>query len=365
MLSTKLGFQSLNRRKFNTLLGLAGMGMALTFSACAPATNGGPDKTASGGTMPEEIRIGYQVVPNAELLAKAEGLVEENLPDTKISWIKYSSGGDVNKAMAAGELDAGLAGSVPVSTGIATDLPYQVYFIHDLIGDNEALAVRTDSGIIRLEDIKGKKIAVPFGSTTHFSLLSALESNGIDVSEVDVVDMSPDETMAAWESGEIDGSFIWHPTLGKMLDSDGIVLTSAKQLAEEGIITADLAVVNKEFASQYPEAMAQYVSALDEAVEMYRAEPEAAAASISGELGLDAEKTLAAMDELVWLSAEEQASPKYLGTADKPGALAKVLKESAEFMVSQGAIEAAPELEVYNGALYTEAVNSASEVAAK
>ncbi len=365
MLSNKFRFQSVSRRKFNTLLGLAGVGMALTFSACAPNGTETSSGAANTGTMPEEIRIGYQVVPNAELLAKAEGLVEENLPDTKISWIKYSSGGDVNKAMAAGELDAGLAGSVPVSTGIATDLPYQVYFIHDLIGDNEALAVRTDSGIIRLEDIKGKKIAVPFGSTTHFSLLSALENNGIDVSEVNVVDMTPDETLAAWESGEIDGGFIWHPTLGKMLDNNGIMLTSAKQLAEEGIITADLAVVNKEFASQYPGAMAQYVSALDEAVEMYRAEPEAAAAAISGELGLDAEKTLAAMDELVWLSAEEQASPKYLGTADKPGSLAKVLKESAEFMVTQGAIEAAPELEIYKGALYSDAVNAASEVAAK
>lgn len=43
----------------------------------------------------------------------------------------------------------------------------------------------------------------------------------------------------------------------------------------------------------------------------------------------------------------------------------KVLKESAEFMVSQGAIEAAPELEIYNGALYNAAVNTASEIAAK
>jgi len=364
MVLTKLGFQSFNRRQFNTLLGLAGVGMALTFSACTPSSTT-EQSSAGTGAMPEEIRIGYQIIPNAELLAKAEGFVEENLPETKINWIKYSSGGDVNKAMAAGELDAGLAGSVPVSTGIATDLPYQVYFIHDLIGDNEALAVRTDSGIIRLQDIKGKKIAVPFGSTTHFSLLSALESNGIDASEVNILDMSPDETMAAWEAGEIDGSFIWHPTLGKMLDDDGIVLTSAKQLAEEGIITADLAVVNKEFASQYPEAMAQYVSALDEAVELYRADPAAAAEAVSAELGLTAEDSLAAMDELVWLSAEEQASAKYLGSAAQPGALAKVLKDSAEFMVTQGAIEAAPELDAYSEALYSDAVNAASEVAAK
>lgn len=170
MFSNKFAVKGLSRRQFNSLLGLAGVGMALTFSACAPS---GVDSASSA--MPAEIRIGYQVVPNAELLAKAEGLVEENLSETKVTWVKYGSGGDVNKAMAAGEVDAGLVGSVPVSTGVASELPYQVFFIHDLIGENEALAVRIDSGISRLEDIKGKKIAVPFGSTTHFSLLSALE----------------------------------------------------------------------------------------------------------------------------------------------------------------------------------------------
>ena len=358
MVSKQLGFKRLHRRQFNALLGLASLGLALTFTACSSKT---VENTPTSGNMPDEIRVGYQIIPNAELLAKSKGLVEENLPGVKVKWIKHSSGGDVNRAMAAGELDVGLVGSVPVSTGIATDLPYQVYFIHDIIGDNEALAVRTDSGIVRLEDVKGKKIATPFGSTTHFSLLSALKENGIDSSEVEIINLTPDQILSAWENGEIDGSFIWHPTLGKTLEDNGIVLVSAKQLADEGIITADLAVAHQDFVSQYPEAMSQYVAALDEAVELYRADPKAASEAIAGELGLTPEQSLMAMDELVWLSAEEQASAKYLGTPNQSGALAKVLKESAEFMVTQGAIEQAPDLETYQDAIYSRAVNSASE----
>ncbi len=354
MFFEQLNSKHLHRRQFNLLL--AGLGLALTFSACTPKA----DNTSTTSAMPDEIRIGYQVIPNAELLAKAEGLVEENLPNTKVNWIKYSSGGDVNQAMAAGDIDMGLVGSVPVSTGIATDLPYQVYFIHDIIGANEALAVRTDSGIVRLEDIKGKKIAVPFGSTTHFSLLSTLKENGIQPDELEIINMTPEAIAAAWSKHEIDGSFVWHPTLGTLLENKGIVLTSAKQLAEEGIITADLAVVHKNFVSQYPDALVQYVAALDEAVELYRSNPEAAATSLSSELKLTPEQSRVAMDELIWLSASEQASAKYLGTAELPGALAKVLKESAEFMVTQGAIPQAPDLSTYTGALYEEAVNAAS-----
>lgn len=354
MFFEQLSSKHFHRRQFTLLL--AGLGLALTFSACIPKA----ENAATTSAMPDEIRIGYQVIPNAELLAKAEGLIEENLPNTKINWIKYSSGGDVNQAMAAGDIDVGLAGSVPVSTGIATELPYQVYFIHDIIGANEALAVHTDSGIVRLEDIKGKKIAVPFGSTTHFSLLSTLKKNGIQPDELEIINMTPEAISMAWSKNEIDGSFVWHPTLGTLLENDGIVLTSAKQLAEEGIITADLAVVHKNFVSQYPDALVQYVSALDAAVELYRSNPEAAAISLSSELGLTPEQSRIAMDELVWLDASEQASAKYLGTSELPGALAKVLKESAEFMVTQGAIPQAPDLSTYTDAIYQEAVNTAS-----
>lgn len=99
--------------------------------------------------------------------------------------------------MASGGLDVGLVGSVPASTGIAQDLPYQVYIIHDIIGDNEALAVTGASGISSMADLPGKKIAVPFGSTTHFSLLSALEQEGIDANDLQILDMQPQDMLAA------------------------------------------------------------------------------------------------------------------------------------------------------------------------
>ena len=62
------------------------------------------------------------------------------------------------------------------------------------------------------------------------------------------------------------------------------------------------------------------------------------------------------MDELVWLSAAEQASEKYLGNPDAPGALSQVLKDSAEFMIEQGEIPSAPDLQSYENALFNQAV---------
>ena len=170
MPSTKFKLNRLFRRQFAVLLGFLSMALVMTLAACTqPSANNANATSASaeGGGMPTEFRIGYQVVPNAELLTKGMGLAEAKFPDVSIKWLPFDSSRDVNTAMVSGGIDVGLADSVLVSTGIAQNLPYSVYFIHDVIGDNEALAVTKASGIKTLADLPSKKIGVPFGSTTH------------------------------------------------------------------------------------------------------------------------------------------------------------------------------------------------------
>ena len=348
--------KKLFRRKSNLLLSFCSLALVFTIAACGGTSSSGGSTADGGGNMPTEFRIGYQVVPNAELLTKQMGFAEAKFPDVDIQWIPFDSGRDVNTAMVSGGLDVGLAGSVPVSTGIAQSLPYQVYFIHDVIGDNEALAVTADSGITAMADLTGKKIGVPFGSTTHFSLLSALDQEGIAPRDVEILDMQPPDMLAAWQRGDIDGGFVWQPTLTKMIEADGTALITAKDLAAKGIITADLGIVSTDFATNYPEFLTGYVSALDEAVQFYRSDPEAAAEAMSKEIGLTAEESLKVMDELVWVSADEQASAQYMGTPEAPGALSQVLKDSAEFMVAQEAIPSAPAINAYEAALFNQAV---------
>ena len=52
-----------------------------------------------------------------------------------------------------------------------------------LIGKAEGLVVRNGSGIEKPKDLVGKKVAMPFVSTTHYSLLFALKHWGIDPSQ--------------------------------------------------------------------------------------------------------------------------------------------------------------------------------------
>ena len=236
-----------------------------------------------------------------------------------------------------------------VAVGIAQNLPYQPYFIHSVIGEAEALAVKDNIKIIG--ELRGKKIAVPFGSTSHFTFLSFLKLENIPEKELTILDLQPQDMVAAWQRDDIDGGYIWYPNLPKLLDDGGKILVTSADMAEKGVVTADLGVVRTEFADRYPEAMKKYVEALDEAINFYRQSPEEASQKISQELGISPEESLQAMNKLIWLTSAEQTDTKYLGTPENVGNFAKVLQESAQFMVTQKNISSAPALKTYQSAI--------------
>src|SRR5919197_392220 len=184
---------------------------------------------------PEQVTIGYQVIPNAEIVGKQLGWFEKEM-GVKINWKQFDSGRDVNTAMLAGSLDIGLVGTSPGAAGIANGIPYEIVWIHDLEGENEALVVKKDRGIKAVKDLAGKKVAAPFGSTTHYSLLGAFKSFGVDPAKVKILDMQPPDMLAAWQRGDLDAGYVWEPTLKKMVDAGGEIILTSRTMADKGFL---------------------------------------------------------------------------------------------------------------------------------
>jgi ABC-type taurine transport system substrate-binding protein len=63
--------------------------------------------------------------------------------------------------------------------------------------------------------------------------------------------MQPQDMLAAWQLGEIDGGFVWQPSLSRMSDEGGNIVITCRELAKVGIITADLGIVRNEFVDQF------------------------------------------------------------------------------------------------------------------
>lgn len=346
-----------SRTTLRALLSLALAALAVFAIACGDdeeSGSSGSTATHSQSKSPEKITIGYQAIPNGDLVVKHEKYLEAAFPDTEIEWKLFDSGGSVNEAIAAKSIDIGLAGSSPVSRGLSQPLPYQVPWIHDVIGEAEALAVKSD--ITSVADLKGKKIATPLASTAHYSLLAALEAEGLSEKDVDIIDAEPDDIYAAWSRGDIDGAYVWNPNLAKIVDDGGKIIISSKDLSEQGKTTYDLAVVTNEFAEEYPAAVTTWVEQQDKAVKLIKDDPDAAAAAIGAELNLKPAEVTPQLAGLIFLDASEQVGPDYLG-----GGLATNLFAAAEFNKKLGQIP-----EVQPEADYAKAVNATfAEQAAK
>ncbi|MGC0416248.1 glycine betaine ABC transporter substrate-binding protein [Embleya sp. AB8] len=345
------------RSRLRTLIAVPLLALTLLAASACAGDDGGDAKTvagaAGGPAAPARIRIGYQLIPNGDLLVKNRKWLESALPDTRITWTKFDSGGDVNTAMIAGRIDIGLAGSSPVTKGLSAPLniAYQVPWIFDVIGANESLVVRKGK-VASVADLAGKRVATPYGSTAHYSLLAALTGAGVDPAKVKIIDLEPPDILAAWQRGDIDGAYVWTPTLAELRKS-GDVLVTSRQLAEQGKATADLAVVRKEFADRYPTTVQTWIKEQDRAVGLIREKPDEAAGAIGAELNLPADQAKAQIAELVLLDATQQKSAQYLGTPATPGAFAQNLLGAAEFLKGQGKIDAVPPLATFRAGIDT------------
>ncbi|MFB7981956.1 taurine ABC transporter substrate-binding protein [Streptomyces vinaceus] len=333
--------------------------VAIALTASVTTACGGDADAAGDSAGRTTVRIAYQAIPNADLVVKNQKLLEQALPDVDVKWVKFESGGDVNTAVIAGAVDLGLAGSSPVTKGLSAPLniPYKVVWIHDLIGDNEALVAKP--GIGSVKDLVGKKVATPFGSTAHYSLLAALTAAGVDPSAVQTIDLQPQDALAAWKRGDIDAAYVWTPTLSE-LTKDGKVLVTSRELARQGKPTADLGVVTNAFAAKHPEVVTAWIKAQDKAVAQARTAPDEAAKSIGAELGLPALEAKRQLSELVLLSAKEQAGPEYLGSPGAPGKIAANLHDAAVFLKGQKAVDAVPDQAVFARALAVEELGRAA-----
>ncbi|ORB29275.1 taurine ABC transporter substrate-binding protein [Mycolicibacterium parafortuitum] len=310
----------------------------------------------TAGNDPEKptIRIGYQTFPSGDLIVKNNKWLEEALPDYNIKWVKFDSGADVNTAFVARELDFGALGSSPVARGLSEPLniPYQVAFILDVAGDNEALVARNDSGVTTIADLKGKRVATPFASTAHYSLLAALNQNGLSPADVQLIDLQPQAILAAWERGDIDAAYSWLPTLNDLRKSGKDLITS-RQLAAEGKPTLDLAVVSTEFAEANPDVVDTWRKQQARALDVLKNDPSAAAKAIAAEVGLTPEDIEGQLTQTVFLTPQEVASAEWLGTDGAPGNLAANLQSASEFLAEQNQIPSAATLKAFQDGLYT------------
>ncbi|HLL32899.1 MAG TPA: ABC transporter substrate-binding protein [Streptomyces sp.] len=322
-------------------------------AASAAVTGCSSDSEASSSGGSGRLRIGYFAFPSGDLIVKNRKLLEKALPDHEITWIKFDSGASVNQAFLGKSLDIAALGSSPFARGVSgpSPIPYKVAWILDVAGENEALVARKATGVSDVAGLRGRTVATPFASTSHYSLLAALEKAGLKTSDVKLVDLQPQAILAAWQRGDIDAAYVWLPTLDE-LRGTGTQLTSSKRIGAGGKPTLDLAVVSDDLIARDPRAIDVWRKVQAEALRLLKSDPDGSVKAVAAELGISAADAGAQLAQGVFLTPEQVVSADWLGTDGSPGRLLSYVTDTGRFLAGQKQIGAAPSREAVRKAFY-------------
>lgn len=218
-----------------------------------------------------DVTVAYQTTVDPAKVAQADGAYEK-ATDAKINWRKFDNGSDIIAAIASGDVQIAYLGSSPLTAAITRHVPVETFLIATQIGDAEALVARDGSGINTPQDLIGKKVAVPFVSTGHYSLLSALKHWNIDPSKVTILNLAPPAIVAAWKRGDIDATYVWDPALGAAKENGKVLITSG-ELGKLGAPTFDAWIVRKDYAAKHPEIVKEFATVTLDAYADYRKDP--------------------------------------------------------------------------------------------
>ncbi|MFJ3460654.1 taurine ABC transporter substrate-binding protein [Achromobacter spanius] len=295
-----------------------------------------------------KLVVGYQLIVGPFLSAIADGSFDKALKEAgyQVDWRQFTSGGDISTALASGNVPVGVLGSTGITSAATRGVDMQLFWILDNIGKSEALVARNGSGINSTADLKGKRIATPFVSTSHFHLLVGLEQVWkVPPRDVRILNMQPPQIVAAWQRGDIDAAYVWPPALTEIAKT-GKIIADSEQIGAASVPTFDGIVVDKAWAQKNPKFMAAFTGVLAKSYADYRANSAkwtADSAQVKGIvklIGGKPEDIVEALGLLVFPTVEEQASKTWLGGGKESGA-ARAFAASAKFLKDQKQIDKA------------------------
>ena len=247
---------------------------------------GAAAQAAAGTGAPAEIRIGYQKSSINLLVAKQLGLVEQRFPGAHIQWTEFPAGPQLLEALGAGSLDFGMTGDTPPVFAQAGGGDVIYVGVEPPKPGSSAILVPPDSGIARLPDLRGKRIAFQRGSSSHYLVLRALQQAGLQYKDIQPVYLAPADARAAFERHSIDAWAIWDPYWAAAEHgTPARVLVTGAGLSDNNTFYLS----SRRFAGRYPQAIGELFEALSDADRRVQQHPADAPGLIAAATGLDPE----------------------------------------------------------------------------
>jgi len=214
----------------------------------------------------EKVSIGISatsLLPSLVLIAKEKDYFLEEGIDIEIKG--YPTGKSALEATFKKEVDMCTVADVPIVSNSFKREDFTV-FGTILQGTQHAKCLaRKDRNISTPQDLIGKKVATSIGTTAHYFMVVFFIFNGLDLEDVEIVNLKPTEMVKAIVDGDVDVIFNWEPNIyhaEKGLGENAVILPS-----DVGYLATFNLVSKNDFLENNQELLKRILKALIKAEE--------------------------------------------------------------------------------------------------
>lgn len=244
-------------------------------------------------------------------VAYEQGFFKDEGLDIELSY--STAGWQSLKRLFEGQADVATVAQLPVVYAALDRRKYtkepagDFVIVADLTVANRAQAAvgRRDRGIATAADLRGKRVAVPVGSTADFFLDAMLREHGLSEADLMIVDTDVTKLPQAIASGEVDAIMGWQPHTSKAQAALG----DNAALLEVGYRypSAWLVVFMKDFLATHPRVAERFLRALERAEAFVASRPEQSLTILAKHLKTDPEKLRAGIEAVGYKLSLSQA----------------------------------------------------------
>lgn len=285
----------------------AGCGSAPS-QASAPASTPGTSSTASEAESVERARITIAYHPHITgvgglLNAIDNGYFEEE--NLEVELVQFTSGATELAAMASGEIDLGYLG---VGAHVFAPQGQCVILALDSTDVSGEIMVPAAGGIETMQDLKGKNVAISAGTTSELVLSMGLKLNGMEKSDVNMINMDASGKVTAFMTNQIDAISIESPytdQIRKDMGEENVrTLCSSADFLPDAVFTNSW-VTTQSFLEKNEDVVVRFLRAWLKGTQDRYDDMEGTVAKVAEYISTDYDTAHLVAEKTNWLSTSE------------------------------------------------------------
>lgn len=253
-------------------------------------------ETSAAPTEKIPVRLAQNLSPisGVAIVAKEKGFFDEQGLAVEVS--NFTSGKQCLETVIGGAADIATTAEAPTTAATMAQQP--IAFLARMEYSDLKTLTAADASIAALEDLKGKRIGFTAGTGGEVYTMAVLKKAGLTPEDVTLVNLRPQEMLAALTSKSIDAYNTWEPHIsnGEKTLGDQVV-----QLNTKGIYSETFNIVTMvDYLDKNPVVAEKFMQALIDAEAWIKANREDAITLIADTVGMKREDLAPIWDDYVY-----------------------------------------------------------------